>query len=102
MADLGSPERSTDPIPATKVQTVLAGDCESPYQSFARIEARLRVRTAIQKLLRKYRDVLVLCDLEQLTTRETAKRMNASIPLVKIRLFRARHILTAALNEQAG
>lgn len=78
----------------------LPSNCESPYQIFARTETRLRVRTAVQKLPRKYRDILVLCDLEQLTTRETAKRMNASIPLVKTRLFRARHMLTAALMEQ--
>jgi RNA polymerase sigma-70 factor (ECF subfamily) len=77
-------------------------NCESPYQSFARMEACFRVRTAVQKLPRKYRDVLVLCDLEQLTMRETAKRMNATIPLVKTRLFRARHMLAVALNEQAG
>jgi RNA polymerase sigma-70 factor (ECF subfamily) len=76
--------------------------CESPYQSFARMEGRSKLRIAVQKLPPKYRDVLVLCDLEQLTTRETAKRMNASISLVKTRLFRARHMLTAALTEQAG
>jgi RNA polymerase sigma-70 factor, ECF subfamily len=74
---------------------------ESPYQTFSRIEARLLVRTAVQKLPRKYSDVLVLCDLEELTVRETAKRMNASIPLVKTRLFRARRMLAVALNEQA-
>jgi RNA polymerase sigma-70 factor (ECF subfamily) len=76
--------------------------CESPHQSFARMEARSKLRIAIQKLPRKYRDVLVLRDLEQFTIRETAKRMNASIPLVKTRLSRARHMLTAALLEQAG
>jgi len=80
----------------------LPSNCESPHQTFARIEARFRVRTAIQKLPRKYREVLVLRDIEQLTVRETAKRMNASIPLVKTRLFRARHMLAVALNQQAG
>jgi RNA polymerase sigma-70 factor (ECF subfamily) len=80
----------------------LPSKCESPYQTFARKEDRLRVRTAVQKLPRKYRDVLVLRDLEQLTMHETAKRMNASIPLVKTRLFRARHMLAVALNENAG
>jgi len=88
--------------PVTENLETLPSKCESPYQILARIEARLRVRTAVQKLPRKYRDVLVLCDLEQLTTRETAKRMNASIPLVKTRLFRARHMLAVALNEHAG
>jgi RNA polymerase sigma-70 factor, ECF subfamily len=75
--------------------------CESPYQIFARTEDRLRVRTAVKKLPRKYREALVLCDLEQLSVRETAKRMNASIPLVKTRLFRARQMLAVALNQRS-
>lgn len=76
--------------------------CESPHESFARMESRSKLRIAIQKLPPKYRDVLVLRDLEQFTIRETAKRMNAGIPLVKSRLSRARHMLTAALSERAG
>ena len=74
----------------------------SPHQAFARSETRTRVRTAISKLPAKYREVVVLCELEQLTARETARRMNASIPLVKTRLLRARHMLSAALNEKAA
>jgi RNA polymerase sigma-70 factor, ECF subfamily len=77
-------------------------ECESPYESFARREAHFKLRIAIQKLPPKYRDVLVLRDFQQFTIRETAKRMNAGIPLVKSRLFRARHMLTAALSEQAS
>jgi RNA polymerase sigma-70 factor, ECF subfamily len=80
----------------------VASKCESPYQTFARIEAHFGVRAAVQHLPRKYREVLVLCDLEQLTLRETAERMNASIPLVKSRLFRARQMLAVALNAQAA
>jgi RNA polymerase sigma-70 factor (ECF subfamily) len=76
--------------------------CESPYESFANMEARFNLRTAVQNLPHKYREVLVYCDLEQFTIRETAKRMNASIPLVKTRLFRARHMIMAVLREQAG
>ncbi|MBV8552818.1 MAG: RNA polymerase sigma factor [Acidobacteriaceae bacterium] len=74
----------------------------TPHQVFARSETRARVRTAISKLPAKYREVVVLCELEQLTARETARRMKASIPLVKTRLLRARHMLSAALNEDAA
>jgi RNA polymerase sigma-70 factor (ECF subfamily) len=78
---------------------VLPSKCESPHQVFVRKENRLRVWTAVENLPCKYRDVLLLRDLEQLTMRETAERMKASIPLVKSRLFRARHMLGVALNE---
>ena len=75
---------------------------ESPNQALARSEARLTVRTAISKLPRKYREILTLCDLEQLTARETAQRLKSSISLVKSRVFRARHMLSAALNRDAA
>jgi RNA polymerase sigma factor (sigma-70 family) len=75
---------------------------ESPHQAFTRSETRFRIRTAVQRLPRKYRDVVVLCDLEELTLRETATQLNASLSLVKTRLFRARRMLSAAMNEQAA
>ena len=75
---------------------------ESPHQAFARSETRSRVRRAIQRLPHKYRDVVVLCDLEERTIRETATQLNASLSLVKTRLFRARRMLSAALNERAA
>ena len=74
----------------------------SPHQAFARSETRARVHTAISRLPAKYREVVVLCELEQLTTRETARRMKASIPMVKTRLMRARHMLSATLSEDAA
>jgi RNA polymerase sigma-70 factor, ECF subfamily len=90
------------PWPGSVNLEALPSRGESPYQIVARTEDRLRVHTAVQKLPRKYRDVLVLRDLKQLSMRETAKRMNASVPLVKTRLFRARHMLAVALNQRSG
>ena len=45
---------------------------ESPYQFSARSEVRLRVHAAIARLPGKYRDIIILCDLEQLSAEETA------------------------------
>jgi RNA polymerase sigma-70 factor (ECF subfamily) len=75
---------------------------DSPEQILARSEKRLRVRTAVERLPRKYRDILVLCDLDDLGTQETARRLKSSIPLVKTRLFRARHMLSRALQKAAA
>jgi RNA polymerase sigma-70 factor (ECF subfamily) len=75
--------------------------CESPHQAFTRLEARVRVRTAIARLPWKYQHVLTLCDLEQLTAQEAARRMRASIAMVKTRLFRARRMLSVALTSIA-
>ena len=72
---------------------------ESPHQAFTRSEARIRVHSAMAKLPIKYREVLVLYELQQLSMQETAQRMKASVALVKTRLFRARHMLLATLNS---
>jgi RNA polymerase sigma-70 factor (ECF subfamily) len=72
---------------------------ESPYQLLARSEVRLRVHAAIARLPGKYRDIIILCDLEQLSAEEIAGRLKASISLVKTRLFRARRMLSKALGK---
>jgi RNA polymerase sigma-70 factor, ECF subfamily len=72
---------------------------ESPHQSFARAEAAQAVRRAVATLPEKYRRVLVLHDLEQLSARETAESLHSTIPAVKTRLFRARLMLYATLQR---
>jgi RNA polymerase sigma-70 factor (ECF subfamily) len=78
----------------------LAARCESPDQALARAEECLTVRTAIAKLPKKYQEILTFCDLEELTAQETARHLKSSIPLVKTRRFRARHMLSAALKRK--
>ena len=77
----------------------LASPCESPHQSLVRVEVTHAVRSAVVGLPAKYRQVLILRDLEQLSVQETAQWLQSSIPAVKTRLFRARHMLVAALQR---
>lgn len=76
--------------------------CESPHQSFARVEAAEAVRRAVLGLPSKYRQVLVLRDLQELDERETARWLKLTIPAVKTRLFRARLMLSAALQRSTN
>ena len=76
-----------------------ASDGESPYQSLARIEVTQAIRSAVAGLPAKYRQILMLRDLEELSVRETAQCLQSSIPSVKTRLFRARLMLLAALRR---
>ena len=76
--------------------------CESPDEVLARSEARRTVRSAIARLPKKYQEILNLCDLKQLSARDAARQLKSSIPLVKTRLFRARHMLATALNRDAA
>jgi len=77
---------------------ILPSSCESPHQSFARVEVTEALRRAVLGLPSKYRQVLVLRDLQELDERETAQWLKLSIPAVKTRLFRARLMLSAALQ----
>ena len=54
---------------------------------------------AIEKLPHDYRVVFLLRDVEGLSTAETGKIVNLSVPAVKSRLHRARAFLRNELNE---
>jgi RNA polymerase sigma-70 factor, ECF subfamily len=77
----------------------LASHAESPHQSYARIEMAQAVHGAVAELPAKYRQVLTLRDLEQLSAQETALRLQSTIPTVKTRLFRARLMLLDTLRR---
>jgi RNA polymerase sigma-70 factor, ECF subfamily len=63
-----------------------------------RKELRRLVRDSIDRLPESYRVVLVLRDLEELSTEETAEMLGASPNAVKIRLHRARQALRTLLD----
>ena len=74
---------------------------ESPLQILTRKETTQALRRAVVNLPTKYRQALILHDLEELSGRETAQRLQLSVPAVKSRLFRARVMLSAAVRRPA-
>jgi len=80
-----------------------ASQAESPHEVLVRVQARQTIRAAVANIPEKYRQVLILRDLDELTTREAARRLQSSTPLVKSRLFRARQmLLTSILRRRAA
>jgi RNA polymerase sigma-70 factor, ECF subfamily len=73
---------------------------EAPDETLVRSEVQRTLHRAIGSLPYKYREVLILCDLKQMSSKETARHLKASIALVKTRLFRARRMLSLALNSE--
>ncbi len=67
-----------------------------------RAETRAFVRSQIDRLPDTYRTVLLLRDIEELNTPETAAMLGITDNAVKIRLHRARQALRALLNERFG
>jgi RNA polymerase sigma-70 factor, ECF subfamily len=66
---------------------------EIPSEALERKEIRQRLAQALASLDRKYREVFVLRDMEQLNIQETADALGISIASVKTRLLRARLML---------
>ena len=63
-----------------------------------RKELRELVRDSIDKLPDTYRTVLLLRDIEELSTEETAEMLGINTNTVKVRLHRARQALRAILD----
>jgi RNA polymerase sigma-70 factor (ECF subfamily) len=66
---------------------------EIPSEALERKEVRQRLAEALGALDRKYREVFVLRDMEQLNIQETAEALGISVASVKTRLLRARLML---------
>ncbi len=76
------------------------GRGEDPLLDLARRETVIRVRAAIATLPLHYREVIVLCDLEELDYASAAERLGQPVGTVRSRLHRARQLLLRKL--QAG
>jgi len=68
---------------------------------FTSIENVQRVRRAISTLPENYREVVVLCELEEMSYEEAATALDCPVGTVRSRLHRARAILIEKLREGA-
>jgi RNA polymerase sigma-70 factor (ECF subfamily) len=75
---------------------------ETPEALLQRQEARAYVRESIDRLPESYRTVLLLRDIEELDTAETARLLELSENVVKVRLHRARQALRTLLDRRFG
>jgi RNA polymerase sigma-70 factor (ECF subfamily) len=72
----------------------------TPFELLERSETRTVVRECIDRLPESYRSVLVLRDIEELDTDETAAALGMSAPAVKTRLHRGRQALRTLLLQR--
>lgn len=84
LQDLGA-DREGDYTPA-----ILTDWREIPSDALERKELRQILRRAVNELPQKYREVLILRDVEEMNITETAQLLGITRGLVKIRLYRAR------------
>jgi RNA polymerase sigma-70 factor, ECF subfamily len=72
---------------------------DDPLAGLTRHEAIEALRRAVQALPRRYREVVVLCDLEELDYAEAAVVLSCPIGTVRSRMHRARALLLEKLNQ---
>lgn len=72
---------------------------DDPLAGLARHEAVEALRRAVQALPRRYREVVVLCDLEELDYADAAVALGCPIGTVRSRMHRARALLLDKLNQ---
>jgi RNA polymerase sigma-70 factor (ECF subfamily) len=72
---------------------------DDPLAGLTRREAIEALRRAVQALPRRYREVVVLCDLEELDYADAAVVLGCPIGTVRSRMHRARALLLEKLNQ---
>jgi RNA polymerase sigma-70 factor, ECF subfamily len=74
--------------------------CAPADELIQRAETRAAVRACIDGLPDNYREVLILRDIEELSTEESARALGMTPTAVKVRLHRARQALSTLLRKQ--
>jgi RNA polymerase sigma-70 factor (ECF subfamily) len=72
-----------------------------PLDRLARNEAIESVRRSVLALPERYREVVVLCDLQEMSYVEAAEILGCAVGTVRSRLHRARGLLIAKLRPEA-
>jgi RNA polymerase sigma-70 factor (ECF subfamily) len=91
LAPLG--DDADDEVPLRQAATDLC-----PLEDLTRAETIESVRKAVLSLPSKYREVVVLCELQDISYGETAEILGCAIGTVRSRLHRARALLLAKLR----
>jgi len=73
-----------------------------PEKQMLNREARHVLELAIEQMPPRYRSVLILRDVEGLSTAEAAEALGMSVDAVKVNLHRARPYLRKALEQKGG
>jgi RNA polymerase sigma-70 factor, ECF subfamily len=90
-------QRRDDPVSAL-VDILAAPD--DPFDEFARSSDLRALHAAILSLPIRYREAVVLCDLEELDYQTAARFLGCATGTIRSRLSRARNLLAAKLGRR--
>ena len=83
-------EENSDPEVTTQESFLTTG---GPLEDLSRIETINSIRMAVLALPERYREVVVLCDLQEMSYVEAAEILSCAVGTVRSRLHRARALL---------
>ena len=85
-----------------ELSAFIKGSDLNPEESFIRKQNIDRIRIVVEKLKPRYREIVELFYIEELSVEEIATRTELPISTVKTRLFRARDFLFTIVKRQQG
>ncbi len=88
-------EEDSDNVATTHKSFLMTG---GPLEDLSRTEAINSVRAAVLALPERYREVVVLCDLQEMSYVEAAEILSCAVGTVRSRLHRARALLIEKLR----
>ena len=95
-------QTSLDSDPDAAKATEVASPDRTPEQKVANMELHSALEAAILSIPAKYRSVIIMRDVEEMTTAEAASALEVSEEAVKVRLHRARALVRRALYRKSG
>jgi RNA polymerase sigma-70 factor (ECF subfamily) len=100
---LKSKKRTEEPLEADVAarEAMFAHDIRDPETHLAQARARSRLEGALLQVPPKYREVLVLKDVEEMSYEEIQAILHLPVTTLKIRVVRARAMLRALLEEKS-
>jgi len=95
-------ERAFQPLDDVDEEAIEdAGGPADPLIDLTRAEGIAQVRRAVLSLPLRYREVVVLCDLQELSYAEAADALACAVGTVRSRLHRGRQLLASKLSVRA-
>src|SRR6476659_7693607 len=94
-------ERAFQPLDDVDEEAIEdAGGAADPLIDLTRAEGIAQVRRAVLTLPLRYREVVVLCDLQELSYAEAADALACAVGTVRSRLHRGRQLLASKLSAR--
>jgi RNA polymerase sigma-70 factor (ECF subfamily) len=91
----------TVPLEAEDEEQGIAVARETPESILLEHAAQERIQAALEKLPAIFREVLLLCEVEEMSYQEIAETLEVPIGTVMSRLYRARRALRATLQGES-